>query len=106
MLLMILILIIEVFISIHDVLLILVKLVPQATFEIFFQRSVEMTVKVLEVKGISVSFRVTFHPLNLVLVVSFVHLESIEEAPNHLLINLMLLQILVLLKPVKEVVVT
>lgn len=67
MLLMIFILIIVIFISRLDVLVFVVVLAPLVLLEIVNQTWVEIFVKILEVKGISVSFRVSFHPIHLLL---------------------------------------
>ena len=67
MLLMIFILIIVIFISRLDILVFVVLLAPLVLLEIFNQTWVEIFVKILEVKGISVSFRVSFHPIHLLL---------------------------------------
>ena len=67
MLLMIFILIIVIFISRLDVLVFVVLLAPLVLLEIVNQTWVEIFVKILEVKGISVSFRVNFHPIHLLL---------------------------------------
>ena len=67
MLLMIFILIIVIFISRLDVLVFVVLLAPLVLLEIVNQTWVEIFVKILEVKGISVSFRVSFHPIHLLL---------------------------------------
>ena len=67
MLLMIFILIIVIFISRLDVLVFFIILAPLVLLEIVNQTWVEIFVKILEVKGISVSFRVSFHPIHLLL---------------------------------------
>jgi hypothetical protein len=67
MLLMIFILIIVIFISRLDVLVFVFLLAPLVLLEIVNQTWVEIFVKILEVKGISVSFRVSFHPIHLLL---------------------------------------
>ena len=79
MLLMIFILIIVIFISRLDVLVFFVILAPLVLLEIVNQTWVEIFVKILEVKGISVSFRVIDHPSHLLLEVMQVHLDFLGE---------------------------
>ena len=82
MLLMIFILIIVIFISRLDVLVFFVILAPLVLLEIVNQTWVEIFVKILEVKGISVSFRVIVYPSHLLLEVIKGHLDFLGEIKN------------------------